>query len=81
MAARPPEFGEQTDEVLKEFDFNADGVQPTPAENRVAHPDRQSCGSGFHKPSLRHREPMFPENAPLVRPSPPKEAAWGSAAI
>jgi crotonobetainyl-CoA:carnitine CoA-transferase CaiB-like acyl-CoA transferase len=26
MAARPPEFGEQTDEILKEFDFNADEV-------------------------------------------------------
>lgn len=26
MAARPPEFGEQTDEILKEFDFNAGEV-------------------------------------------------------
>jgi formyl-CoA transferase len=26
MAARPPEFGEQTDEILKEFDFSADEI-------------------------------------------------------
>jgi formyl-CoA transferase len=26
MAARPPEFSEQTDEILKEFDFNAEEV-------------------------------------------------------
>jgi crotonobetainyl-CoA:carnitine CoA-transferase CaiB-like acyl-CoA transferase len=26
MAARPPEFGEQTDEVLAEFGFTADEV-------------------------------------------------------
>jgi crotonobetainyl-CoA:carnitine CoA-transferase CaiB-like acyl-CoA transferase len=26
MAARPPEFGEQTDEVLAEFGFNADEI-------------------------------------------------------
>jgi crotonobetainyl-CoA:carnitine CoA-transferase CaiB-like acyl-CoA transferase len=27
MAARPPEFGEQTDEVLAEFGFDADAEQ------------------------------------------------------
>lgn len=26
MVARPPEFGEQTDEVLKEFGFGADEI-------------------------------------------------------
>jgi len=26
MAARPPEFGEQTDEVLAEFGFGADEI-------------------------------------------------------
>jgi crotonobetainyl-CoA:carnitine CoA-transferase CaiB-like acyl-CoA transferase len=26
MAARPPEFGEQTDEVLAEFGFNAEEI-------------------------------------------------------
>jgi crotonobetainyl-CoA:carnitine CoA-transferase CaiB-like acyl-CoA transferase len=26
MAARPPEFGEQTDEVLSEFGFSADEI-------------------------------------------------------
>ncbi len=26
MAARPPEFGEQTDEVLAEFGFNSDEI-------------------------------------------------------
>jgi crotonobetainyl-CoA:carnitine CoA-transferase CaiB-like acyl-CoA transferase len=26
MAARPPEFGEQTDEVLAEFGFNPDEI-------------------------------------------------------
>ena len=26
MAARPPEFGEQTDEVLAEFGFSADEI-------------------------------------------------------
>lgn len=26
MAARPPEFGEQTDEVLAEFEFDADEI-------------------------------------------------------
>jgi len=26
MAARPPEFGEQTDEVLAEFGFTADEI-------------------------------------------------------
>jgi crotonobetainyl-CoA:carnitine CoA-transferase CaiB-like acyl-CoA transferase len=26
MAARPPEFGEQTDEVLTEFGFNASEI-------------------------------------------------------
>ncbi len=27
MAARPPEFGEQTDEVLAEFGFGADEIK------------------------------------------------------
>ncbi|MET4022622.1 crotonobetainyl-CoA:carnitine CoA-transferase CaiB-like acyl-CoA transferase [Bradyrhizobium sp. S3.2.12] len=26
MVARPPEFGEQTDEILKEFGFSADEI-------------------------------------------------------
>jgi crotonobetainyl-CoA:carnitine CoA-transferase CaiB-like acyl-CoA transferase len=26
MAARPPEFGEQTNEVLAEFEFTEDGI-------------------------------------------------------
>ena len=45
MAARPPEFGKQTDEILKRVRLQCRrGCQPTPAENRTAHPDRQSCG-------------------------------------
>ena len=43
MVARPPEFGEQTDEVLKEFAFGADEIAAlrTAKVVRASRPEKQ----------------------------------------
>ena len=39
MAARPPEFGEQTDEVLAEFGFTKDEISAL-RQNKIGHRDK-----------------------------------------